>query len=92
MSEITTRFPLKVIPSSSRDEIAGWLGDALKVRVTAPPERGKANAAVSKVLAAALGIRSECVRILAGATSARKIVEISGLSEVQVRDRISKLT
>jgi uncharacterized protein (TIGR00251 family) len=90
MSERTTRLPLKVIPSSSRDEIAGWLGDTLKVRVTAPPERGKANAAVSKAIADALGIRRECVRILSGATSARKVIEISGLSEDEVCARLSK--
>ncbi len=40
------KLDLKVVPKSSRDCIAGWLGDALKVRVRAPAERGKANAAV----------------------------------------------
>lgn len=83
-----TRLGIKVIPGASRDAIAGWLGDALKVRVTAPPERGKANAAVEKTVAGALGIPRKCVRIVAGATSAKKTLEIDGLSEAEVRARL----
>ena len=45
------RLQLKVVPGSSKDEVAGWLGDALKVRVGAPAERGRANAAVEKLVA-----------------------------------------
>jgi len=64
------------------------LGDALKVRVSAPAERGKANAAVLEVVASALGVPIDRVRIVAGATSARKVIEISGLSESEVRRRL----
>lgn len=60
----------------------------LKVRVSAPPERGKANAAVEELLAAALGLPRERVKIVAGASSPRKIVEIDGLSEAEVRARL----
>jgi len=76
------------VPGSSRDCVAGWLGDALKVRVSAPAERGKANAAVLEVVASALGVPIDRVRIVAGATSARKVIEISGLSESEVRRRL----
>lgn len=84
------RLPIKVVPGASRDGIAGWLGDSLKIRVSAPAERGKANAAAERILAAALGVRPECVRVVAGRTSARKAVEISGLSESEVLRRLSK--
>jgi uncharacterized protein (TIGR00251 family) len=90
VEEVKIRLPLKVIPSASRDAVAGWLGDALKVRVTAPPERGKANAAVERVVAKALGLRPECARISSGTTSARKVIEITGLSEAEARRRISE--
>jgi len=81
---------IKVVPGASRDEIAGWLGDALKVRVTAPPERGRANTAVERLLAAVLGVSAECVRVVAGLSSARKTVVIEHLSATQVRKRLGK--
>ena len=67
-----------------------WLGDTLKVRVTAPAERGKANAAIETILAEALGISRASARVVAGKTSPRKIVEITGLSETEVYRRLSK--
>jgi uncharacterized protein (TIGR00251 family) len=72
------KLQLKVIPKSSRDRVVGWIGDRLKIQVTAAPERGKANAAVIGVLAEALGLSRSQVRILSGGTSPLKTVEISG--------------
>jgi len=84
------RIPLKVIPGSSRDYVAGWLENVLKVRVRAPPERGKANTAVEKLVANALSIPPNAVRIVSGMTAARKTVEISGLSLAEIHERLSK--
>jgi len=82
------RLSIKVVPKASRDGIAGWLGESLKVRVSAPAERGKANAAAERVVAEALGVPVDCVRVIAGFTSARKVMEISDLSETEVRCRL----
>jgi uncharacterized protein (TIGR00251 family) len=83
-----TRLPVKVVPGSSKNCIAGWLGEALRVRVTAPPERGKANTAVEKLIAEALGLSNDAVNIVRGSTSPRKIVEIAGLPEPEIRSRL----
>jgi hypothetical protein len=88
VAEPKCQLAIKVVPGASRDGVAGWLGDALKIRVAAPPERGKANAAVERVLAEALGLSREAVRIVAGATSARKTVEVTGISESELRQRL----
>ena len=72
------KLQLKVIPKSSRNRIVGWVGDRLKVQVTAPPERGKANEAVIEVLAEALGIPRNQIRITAGETAPLKTFEIAG--------------
>jgi len=85
------RIPLKVVPGACRDEICGWLGDRLKVRVCAPAAAGKANAAVTKVVALGLGVPRQAVRIVSGATAARKILEIDDLSETEVRQRLARL-
>ena len=85
-----TRLAVKVVPGASREGIAGWLGDTLKVRVTAPAEQGKANAAVEALLAEALGIAKNRVRIASGTASPRKIVEIAGLSEDEMRSRLEQ--
>ncbi|MEW6325488.1 MAG: DUF167 domain-containing protein [Nitrospirota bacterium] len=79
---------VKVVPKSSRNRVAGWVGEALKICVTAPPEKGKANAAVEAVLAGALGLPKERVRIVAGLSSPRKTVQINGLDEADVRRRL----
>ncbi len=71
-------LPLKVVPKASRNRVVGWVGERLKVQVTAAPERGKANDAVVEVLAEALGLPPARIRIVAGQTSPLKTVEIDG--------------
>jgi len=78
------RLQLKVIPSSSRDAIVGWLGQALKVKVTAPPEKGRANKAVEELLANALGLPAASVSIVAGQSSSTKVIEISTMARADV--------
>ena len=64
------------------------MGDTLKVWVTAPPERGKANVAVQAVLADALGVSRESIRLVAGLKSSRKVVEVEGLAAAEVHHRL----
>lgn len=84
-------FAVKVVPGASRDAIVGVLGSALKVAVCAPPEAGKANAALVQTLAAALGVKDVAVVIVSGATQARKRVYVAGLSEAEFRDGLANL-
>ncbi len=88
--DATIKLRIKVIPASSRNCVAGWVGEALKVRVTAPAERGRANAAVEATLAEALGLPGSRARVVAGRTSPRKLVEIVGLSESEVYERLAR--
>lgn len=89
LSAVSCKIPVKVVPGSSRTVIAGWLGDTLRVRVAAPPERGKANAAVEALLNKTLGLARGGARIVSGSTSQRKIVQITGLSELEFRQKLS---
>ena len=85
------KLSIKVIPGSSRECIAGWLGEALKVCVKVPAEKGKANTAVEKVVANALGTPVESAKIIRGTTSSHKVIEISGLSESEVYKRLENI-
>ena len=79
---------LRVTPKSSLDAVVGWQGDALKIKVRAAPENGRANAAVVEVLAGALGLPKFAITIKSGQTSRNKRVRILGLAQVEVKKRL----
>jgi uncharacterized protein (TIGR00251 family) len=85
------KLELKVIPSSSREEIVGWLGGALKIKVRAPPEKGRANKAVEALLAKALGLPKGAVSITSGQGSSSKTAELTGLTESGLATRLAAL-
>ncbi len=80
---------VKVVPNSSRTQVVGALGDALKIKVAQPPEGGKANEAVVEILAKTLGIAVSQVGILTGQGRARKVVRIVGVTEEEARERLN---
>lgn len=81
----SVRFSVHVQPKASRSEVIGLHGDALKVRLTAPPVDGAANEALIALVAELLGVGRRAVRIVAGATARAKVVEVDGATEEQLR-------
>jgi len=77
----TTRLRVRVSAGARRTEIAGRHGDGWKVRVAAPPEDGRANEAVLRLLAAQLGLPRRAVTIVSGHTAREKVVELDGISQ-----------
>jgi uncharacterized protein len=73
-------LPVYVQPGARREGIAGIHGDAIKLAVNAPPEKGKANKAVEELIARELGIRPSAVQVISGLTSRRKNVRVEGAS------------
>lgn len=69
---------IKAVPGASRDQVAGLLGDRIKVRVAAPPEGGKANEAICKLIAETLDVPARQVEIVAGHARAEKTLRVSG--------------
>jgi len=80
---------VRVQPRARRSEVVGWHGDALRVRVTAPPADGAANRAVTDLLAGALGIPASRIALVRGATSRDKLFRVERLSPSDVRTRLS---
>ncbi len=85
---------LHVSPGASRSRVEGWRTDPdgterLRVRVAAPPEKGKANKAVVKLLADALGVAPRDIEVVRGATSRSKTLQIAG-TEADLRHRLQQ--
>lgn len=81
-----------MIPGAKRAAVVGRHGDAWKVRVTAPPERGAANDAVVRLLADALGVPARDVTIVSGHGRREKTVEVAGTDAARVEAALSSRT
>jgi uncharacterized protein len=84
----TLRLLVILTPGASSNTIVGRHGDGWKVRVAAAPERGRANAALVALLAETLGVPLAAIRVAAGQTHRRKVVEIDGLDEQEAGRRL----
>ena len=80
---------VKAIPNAPRNEVMGWLGDALKIKVHAPPVEGRANDELRDFLADALGLPRRSVTLLRGDTSRQTLFRIDGLALAEVKNRLT---
>ena len=75
---------VRVVPRSSRNQIAGVEGGALKIKLTAPPVEGAANVALIEFIAEWLGVRRRAVSIVSGDKARHKLVRVAGVTQEQV--------
>lgn len=87
-SPASCTLAIKAIPNAPCHEVVGWLGDALKIKIHAPPLEGRANAALCEFLADRLGLPRRAITVLRGDTSRLKVVQIDGLALPAVRARL----
>jgi uncharacterized protein (TIGR00251 family) len=85
----TTRVRLRISPGSRKTELAGRHGDGWKVRVSAPPEDGRANDAVLELLAKRLGLPRRALSIVSGHKARDKVVEMSGIDAQEAERKLS---
>ena len=81
---------LKTIPNAPSNLIAGWLGNALKVKVRAPAQEGRANEALLEFLAEKLKLPRRAVTLKQGEKSRQKVISIDGLSLIEARQRLEE--
>jgi uncharacterized protein (TIGR00251 family) len=79
---------VKAVPNAPRSAVAGWLGDALKIKIHAPALDGRANEALCEFLAAELGLPKRAVSLAHGDKSRQKLVRIAGLTLAEVQSRL----
>jgi uncharacterized protein (TIGR00251 family) len=90
MEPSSTYLRLCVIPGSGKPGVFGRYGEAWKLRVTAPPERGKANEATLTMLADILGLAASNLRLVSGHGSRDKTVEVAGLTTAEAERRLTQ--
>ncbi len=80
---------VRVTPRARKNEIVGVAGDALKLKLAAPPVEGAANASLCAFLAEKLGVRKSAVTLIAGQTSRQKVVRVEGVTPDEVLARLA---
>jgi uncharacterized protein (TIGR00251 family) len=88
---MSARIRVRVTPRASRDGLAGWQDGVLRIRVTAPPVEGKANASVARLLAKALGVPTSAIGIMSGAGARDKLVEVAGIEQDEALRRLQEV-
>ena len=83
------RLRLRVSPGAKRAGVVGRYGDAWKVRVAAPPEAGRANAAVVPLIATAVSVPPDAVSLVSGNSGRDKIVELAGIDRTLTERRMA---
>jgi len=84
------KLAIKAIPNAPRNAVAGWLGDALKVKVHAPALEGRANDELCEFIAQELGLPRRAVTVALGDKSRQKLLAIDGLTLDEVRARLTE--
>jgi uncharacterized protein len=88
VATVSCTLELKTIPNAPRDEVVGWLGSALKVKVHAPALEGRANDALLEFFAEELAVPRRTVTLLRGDKSRQKVIRIDGLDLAEVKRRL----
>ena len=81
---MSVRLALHIQPNAKKTEVAGWHGEAIKLRVHAPPVDGAANEAVVNFLSECFGISKRQVELIQGASSRSKLFELQGVTEAML--------
>ena len=88
MAGTSCTLAIKAIPNAPRTEIAGWLGDTLKIKVHAPALEGRANESLCAFLAEKLGLPKRAVTLLQGEKSRQKVVRIEGFNTERLQQTL----
>ncbi len=90
MASSTTKISVKVQPNAGRNEIVGLVEGVWKIKIGAPPDKGKANKELLDFLSEVLNIRKDCLNLVRGQTSHNKTIEVESLTAAEVTIRMTK--
>jgi hypothetical protein len=87
-NETQAKIAVQISPGASKNEINGMLNDVLRIKIAAPPEKGKANKELIDYLSHLLDIRKDRLDIVKGHTSKNKLISVDGLSKVSILEKL----
>jgi uncharacterized protein (TIGR00251 family) len=90
MSNSIYKIAVKVQPNAGKNEIMGFSNDVWRIKVAAPPDKGKANKELIEYLSEVLGLKKDQLTILKGLTSHNKLIAVEGMSHELVIARLTK--
>jgi uncharacterized protein len=88
MAGLKSKISLKVQPNAGRNEIVGRVDGVWKIKIGAPPDKGKANKELIDFLSQVLKIRKDSLSLVRGQTSHNKVIEVEGLADGEVSTRL----
>jgi uncharacterized protein len=89
MSDSQTKVPVKVTPNAARNEILGLKNGVWRIKIAAPPDKGKANKELVAYLSELLGLKKDDLAVLRGHASRDKVVSVEGLSQAEIDQRLT---
>ena len=84
------RIKFRIIPNARKTELAGEYADAVKIKLSAPPVEGKANAELIKFLSKSLGVSKSSIAFVSGETSKDKLLEIPNFDTKSLIEKLSQ--
>lgn len=91
MSQLRTTVTLHVQPNAKRNEALGFVDDTLRIKIAAPPVKGKANKELVDFLSRSLGVSKSAITIEKGLTSRTKVVAVAGLDRNSIIERLGSV-
>lgn len=89
ISRNETILPLLIYPNATSNKVLGYSSGTLRVKVSAPPTKGRANKELIAFLSRLLGVSKSSIDILKGHTSRSKLITINGLSWEEIKNQLS---
>ena len=91
MSAKITNISVKVQPNAGRNQVVGFKNGVCKIKIAAPPDKGKANKEIIIFLSNILGLRKNSINIIKGETSHKKLIVITGVNKEEVNAKLEAL-
>ena len=86
---MAVNVPVRVSPGSKRNEVVGFGGGVWRVKVSAPPVKGKANQELITFLGEVLGVSRSSLSIVRGHTARNKVISVEGLTRAEITERLT---